>query len=68
MQREARITSKRRVTIPRDIGRALWVREGDILVFEADDKGSVAGCRSQRASSRSMREPGGRAKENRPQR
>ncbi len=27
------------MTIPRDIGRALWVREGDILVFEADEQG-----------------------------
>ena len=39
MQREARVTSKGQVTIPRDIRRALRVREGDTLVFEADTQG-----------------------------
>jgi AbrB family looped-hinge helix DNA binding protein len=39
MQREARVTSKGQVTIPRDIRRALRVREGDTLVFEADARG-----------------------------
>ena len=40
MQREARVTSKGQVTIPRDIRRALRVREGDTLVFEADAQGA----------------------------
>ncbi len=37
MRRESRITSKGQVTVPRDIRRALQAREGDILVFEAED-------------------------------
>ena len=41
MQREARITSKGQVTIPRDIRHALGVQAGDHLVFETD----VAGVR-----------------------
>ena len=41
MQREARITSKGQVTIPRDIRRALRAREGDVLVFESDERGVV---------------------------
>lgn len=39
MRREARITSKGQVTIPRDVRRALRVREGDVLIFEADERG-----------------------------
>ena len=39
MQPEARVTSKGQVTTPRDIRRALRVREGDTLVFEADAQG-----------------------------
>ncbi len=39
MRREARITSKGQVTIPRDVRRALRAREGDVLVFEADERG-----------------------------
>lgn len=38
MQRESRITSKGQVTVPRDIRRALRAREGDILMFEAEDE------------------------------
>jgi antitoxin PrlF len=41
MQKEARITSKGQVTIPRDIRRALGVQAGDRVVFETD----VAGVR-----------------------
>jgi len=36
MIREAKVTSKGRVTIPLDIRRRLGVREGDRLVFDAE--------------------------------
>lgn len=39
MRKDARITSKGQVTIPREIRRALRAREGDTLVFEADERG-----------------------------
>lgn len=39
MKKQARITSKGQVTIPRDIRRALGVRSGDSLLFESDHKG-----------------------------
>jgi AbrB family looped-hinge helix DNA binding protein len=39
MQKEARITSKGQVTVPRDIRRTLGVRPGDRLLFESDSKG-----------------------------
>lgn len=39
MRKEARLTSKGQVTIPRDIRRALGVQTGDRLVFESDRRG-----------------------------
>jgi antitoxin PrlF len=39
MQREAKVTSKGQITIPRDIRRLLRIKEGDTVVFEADDHG-----------------------------
>ncbi len=39
MERKAKVTSKGQVTIPVDIRRALGVREGDTVVFEADARG-----------------------------
>ena len=39
MQRQARITSKGQITVPRDIRRTLGVRPGDRLLFESDDAG-----------------------------
>jgi antitoxin PrlF len=39
VQKEARITSKGQVTIPRDIRRELGVQAGDRVVFETDDAG-----------------------------
>lgn len=39
MKREAKITSKGQVTIPREIRRDLRVRKGDTLVFESDARG-----------------------------
>jgi antitoxin PrlF len=34
MQKEAKITSKGQVTVPREVRRILGVREGDKLLFE----------------------------------
>ena len=39
MQKQARITSKGQITVPRDIRRALGVRAGDSLLFESDSGG-----------------------------
>ena len=39
MQKQARITTKGQVTVPRDIRRALGVRPGDSLLFESDSGG-----------------------------
>ena len=39
MQKQARITSKGQVTVPRDIRRLLGVQTGDSLVFQADENG-----------------------------
>jgi AbrB family looped-hinge helix DNA binding protein len=39
MQKQARITSKGQITVPREIRRMLGVRSGDKLLFESDGKG-----------------------------
>jgi AbrB family looped-hinge helix DNA binding protein len=39
LQKQARITSKGQVTVPREIRRVLGVRSGDRLLFESDEKG-----------------------------
>jgi len=39
MQRQAKITTKGQITVPRDIRRALGVRAGDCLLFESDEQG-----------------------------
>ena len=39
MQKQARITSKGQITVPRDIRRRLGVRPGDRLLFESDSTG-----------------------------
>ena len=39
VQKQARITSKGQITVPRDIRRALGVRPGDRLLFEDDGAG-----------------------------
>ena len=39
MQKQARITSKGQITVPRDIRRTLGVRPGDRLLFESDSTG-----------------------------
>jgi AbrB family looped-hinge helix DNA binding protein len=39
LRKKARITSKGQITVPREIRRALGVRQGDTLVFEQDKSG-----------------------------
>lgn len=39
MQKQATITSKGQVTVPREVRRVLGVRTGDKLLFESDGKG-----------------------------
>ena len=39
MQKQAKLTSKGQVTVPREVRRALGVRAGDRLVFESDGQG-----------------------------
>ncbi len=39
MRKQARITSKGQVTIPRQIRRLLRVKTGDRLIFEGDHRG-----------------------------
>ena len=39
MQKQARITSKGQITVPREVRRVLGVRTGDKLLFESDGKG-----------------------------
>ena len=39
MQKQARITSKGQITVPREVRRLLGVRAGDRLLFESDGKG-----------------------------
>ena len=39
MEKQARITSKGQITVPREVRRVLGVRPGDRLLFESDAKG-----------------------------
>lgn len=53
MQKQATITSKGQITVPREVRRALGVRSGDKLLFESDGKGiRVRPVRSESAFSR----------------
>lgn len=48
MQREAKITSKGQITVPREVRHALGVKPGDKLVFEQNGKNvSVRPVRSK---------------------
>jgi AbrB family looped-hinge helix DNA binding protein len=53
VQKQARITSKGQVTVPREVRRVLGVRAGDRLLFESDGKGvRVRPVRSKSAFSK----------------
>ncbi len=39
LQKQAKITSKGQITVPREVRRVLGVRPGDRLVFESDEQG-----------------------------
>ena len=39
MQKQATITSKGQITVPREVRRVLGVRSGDKLLFESDGNG-----------------------------
>lgn len=53
MQKQARITSKGQITVPREVRRVLGVRAGDRLLFETDGKGvRVRPVRSKSAFSK----------------
>jgi antitoxin PrlF len=52
MQKQATITSKGQITVPREVRRVLGVRSGDKLLFESDGKGvRVRPVRSKSAFS-----------------
>jgi len=62
MQREAKITSKGQITVPREIRHALGVKTGDKLVFEQNGKDvSVRPVRAKSvfAKYRGIGNPGG---------
>jgi antitoxin PrlF len=53
MQKQAKITSKGQITVPREVRRLLGVRAGDRLLFESDGKGvRVRPVHSQSAFSK----------------
>ena len=53
MQKQATITSKGQITVPREVRRVLGVRSGDKLLFETDGTGvRVRPVRSKSAFSR----------------
>ena len=53
MEKQARITSKGQITVPREVRRMLGVRPGDHLLFESDEKGiRVRPVRSKSAFSK----------------
>jgi len=39
LEKQAKITSKGQITVPREVRRVLGVRPGDRLLFEGDEKG-----------------------------
>ncbi len=53
MRKQATITSKGQITVPREVRRALGVRTGDKLLFESDGNGiRVRPVRSRNAFSK----------------
>ena len=58
MEKEARITSKGQITVPREIRRVLGVRPGDSLLFKVTKRGYGCGPSGLRAHSRNLKELG----------
>lgn len=48
MELKAKVTSKGQLTIPKEVRRALGVREGDTLVFDVGDDGEEVRVRVAR--------------------
>jgi antitoxin PrlF len=48
MELKAKVTSKGQLTIPKEVRRALGVREGDSLLFEMDEGGEQVRVRVER--------------------
>lgn len=48
MELKAKVTSKGQLTIPKEVRRALGVREGDSLLFDVDEDGGEIRVRVQR--------------------
>lgn len=48
MESKAKVTSKGQLTIPKEVRRALGVREGDNLLFEVNDAGNEVTVRVAR--------------------
>lgn len=48
MELKARVTSKGQLTIPKEVRRALGVREGDSLLFEVDEDDEQVRVRVER--------------------
>ncbi len=48
MELKAKVTSKGQLTIPKEVRRALGVREGDSLIFDLDDVGDEVRVRVAR--------------------
>jgi antitoxin PrlF len=48
MELKARVTSKGQLTIPKEVRRALGIREGDSLLFEVDEDDEQVRVRVER--------------------
>jgi antitoxin PrlF len=48
MELKAKVTSKGQITIPKEVRRALGVREGDSLLFEVDEDDEQVRVRVER--------------------
>lgn len=48
MELKAKVTSKGQLTIPKEVRRALGIREGDSLLFDVDEEGEEVRVRVER--------------------